>query len=127
MLRNWLPALFILGLALVGASHPAAAEEGDASSLFGFDLGIDTPIVRFGTNAALFERPRYGGESRLFVRDDQNRWRVYRGPGYTEIVEKNPALRTNAGVQVLGQRIGADVGVGTVESRRIVPSTATYV
>jgi hypothetical protein len=117
----------VLALAYAGANSPALAEENDAPSLFGIDLGIDTPIFRVGTDVALFERPRYGGDSRLIVRDDGRRWRVYRGPGYTEIVKKHPALRTHAGLEVLGQRVGADVKVGSVESRRIVPGATTYV
>jgi len=117
----------VLALAYAGANRPVFAEENDRPSLFGIDFGIDTPIFRVGTDVALFERPRYGGDARLIVRDDGRRWRVYRGPGYTEIVKRHPALRTHAGVQVLGQRVGADVKIGTVESSRIVPGATTYV
>lgn len=111
-----------------GVTQLASAEDDD--SLFGIDLGIDTPLFRIGTDAALFERPRYGGDSRLFVRDpDQDgRYYVYRGPTYQQIVETHPDLGAHAGIEVLGQRIGADVGVGSeAEVKTLRTSGAMYV
>lgn len=114
--RTFLP-FRILALALVLALvvPPLAQADDDDDTLFGVDLGVDLPWMRVGTESAVYEAPRYGANSRLFVREKTNdgqRWRVYRGPNYRRIVDRHPDLGANASLTVLGKKIGTNVGIG---------------
>lgn len=87
------------------------AEDAEDDTVLGADLGVDLPWTRVSTKGAIYESPRFGGESRLFIKDDDNHWRVYRGADYKRIVETNPDLGAESGITILGRRLGIDLGI----------------
>ncbi len=92
------------GLALV-----TTARAGDGPAGFGINLSLHTPIFRVGTDAALFEQPRYQEQGILYVRQDTGSWQVFRGPTYAKIVETNPTLKENPELDTLSQRVKTDL------------------
>lgn len=87
------------------------ADDADDDKVLGADLGVDLPWTRVSTQGAIYESPRFGAESRLFVKDDDNHWRVYRGADYKRIVESNPDLGAESGITILGRRLGIDLDI----------------
>lgn len=94
-------ALALLSLPLA----PVAVAEDKNPGLFGVDLDVNLPWFRAEADGAVFERPRYASEGALYVRQDDGRWRVYRGADYDTIVRENEDLRTNASLTALGQSV----------------------
>jgi hypothetical protein len=104
---TFLAVLLTAGFGLAVGAAPAAADDG---TIFDLDLGADLPWFRVGTSGAIYEAPRYGGDGRLYVSEDDG-WRVYRGSNYDVIVRDNPELGSNASLEVLGQKVGTGFGI----------------
>lgn len=127
------PALLIATAPVPAAQAdeaPDPAQTTERDMLFGGSLGLDLPWMRVGTDGAVYEAPRYGGDARLFVReksDRDDRWRVYRGADFQGIVKSSPELGANASIELLGTRIGGKAGLQRAGTKPPRAGLQTYV
>lgn len=125
-----------LALPVLLAEEPPA--NGRPGAEGGRDLstgGSDLVFARFRGNALEFEQPRFGGEARLFVRQDTSGtavpaggptapaptpagtapasggWRVYRGTDLETILRNNPSLANHPELAALRARVAFPSGV----------------
>jgi hypothetical protein len=93
------------------ADEPAPMKPEGSTASAGDDL-----FVRFDGQDLKFEQPRFGGESRLFVRSDSG-WRVHRGANLDAILASESSLASHAEISALQADVKAQMDRPTTDLR----------